>query len=118
MKANFKFIGIKDCGSTCCPHCGAEGRYIYTWLLDGKTYSAMAGCYKRLTGLLEKSDEDRYFELLAEKQAKGKELNGWDRNILSLISAIESEKITSDWGWLKIKETLSKRKAYLSKKRY
>ena len=114
----FKFIGINDCGSTCCPHCGSEGRYIYTWEFNGEVRSAMAGCYKRLTGMIEKSDEDRYFELLSEKQAKGKELNGWDKKIISLVSAIESKKITFDWGWLKIRETLSQRKIYLSKKRY
>ena len=115
---DFKFIGITDCGSTCCPHCGSDGRYIYTWSEDGKVRSAMAGCYKKLTGMIEKSDETKYFELLSEKQAKGKELNGWDNKIISLLNAIDYGKITSEWGWLKIRETLSQRKIYLSKKRY
>ena len=116
--ATFKFIGVKDFGSTCCPHCGAEGRYVYTWKQNDVTYSAMAGCYKKLTCYLEKSEEDRYFELLSEKQAKGKELNGWDKKIIGLINAIEAEKCTSNWGWLKIREILSQRKSYLNKKRY
>ncbi len=27
----FQFLGVDDCGETCCPHCGADGRYIYAW---------------------------------------------------------------------------------------
>jgi hypothetical protein len=34
-------------GSTRCPHCGAEGRYVFTALMsDGATKQMMAGCLK------------------------------------------------------------------------
>ena len=114
----FKFIGVKDCGHTCCPHCGAEGRYIYTWSENGNVRSAMAGCYKRLTGMLEKSDENRYFELLSEKQAKNKPLNGWDKRIIGLLKALESGKASESWVQQKIHETLSERKVYLHRRKY
>lgn len=45
----FQFVGVEDCGNTCCPHCGAEGRYVYTWIDNGVMRSAMAGCYKLLS---------------------------------------------------------------------
>ena len=42
-KLAFQFIGIEDCGSCSCPHCGAEGRYIYTWAEFGVAKSAKIG---------------------------------------------------------------------------
>ena len=120
MKANnnFRFVGVKDCGSTSCPHCGAEGRYIYTWEVDGIIHSAMAGCYKALTGMLEKDEEQKYYILLSEKQAKGSALNGWDKNIIRLLEFKESGKYPESWCNEKIRQQLSERKKYLAKKRY
>lgn len=114
----FKFIGVKDYGSAVCPHCGSEGRYIYTWEEDGVLHAAMAGCYKSLTGNIEKSDKDRYFEILAEKQAKNKPLNGWDKRIISLLKSLESGKASESWVQQKIHETLSERKVYLHRRKY
>lgn len=116
--SNFKFIGIKDYGSTSCPHCGAEGRYIYTWQEDGVIKSAMAGCYKALTVKLEKGDDVRYFELLAEKQVKNKPLNGFDKSIIRLQGFLAEGKYSDDWVNRKILEVLKERKMFLSKKRY
>lgn len=113
----FKFIGVIDCGNASCPHCGAEGRYIYKWEENGKTKSAMAGCYKALTGKLEKGEDTRYFEILAEKQTKGKELNGWDKNIIRLQGYLAENKYSKEWVEMKIREVLSNRKQYLAKKR-
>lgn len=115
---NFKFIGIKDCGSTSCPHCGSDGRYIYIWEKDGLRKSAMAGCYKMLTGKLDKGEDIRYFELLSEKQAKGKDLNGWDKNIIRLLGYKDSGKYSDIWIDQKISDILRERKNYLSKKRF
>lgn len=114
---NFKFIGVVDCGAASCPHCGAEGRYIYKWEHNGKVHSAMQGCYKMLTGKLEKGESARYFEILAEKQAKGKTLNGWDKNIIRLQGYLLENKYSKEWIESKINEVLSQRKQYLSKKR-
>jgi len=118
IMTTFKFIEIKDCGHTSCPHCGAEGRYIYTWEMDGKVCSAMAGCYKALTGKLEKGEDVRYFELLAEKQAKNKPLNGWDKNIMRLQGFLAEGKYSAEWVNAKIAQVLSERKMFLAKKRW
>lgn len=114
----FKFIKIEDCGSTQCPHCGADGRYIYTWEEDGIRHSAMAGCYKALTGKLEKDEKQQYFVLLSEKQAKNKPLNSWDNNIIRILSYKEEGKYPDSWCDNKIEQVLSERKMYLAKKRY
>lgn len=118
MKATieFKFLGVKDYGSTCCPHCGSEGRYIYTWEENGVVKSAMAGCYKLLTGHIQKGDREKYFELLSEKQAKQKKLNGWDVNIVRLLSF--DGKYPTEWINEKINEVLRERQLYLSKHRF
>lgn len=116
MEATFKFISVEDYGSTCCPHCGAEGRYIYTWEENGVKKSAMAGCYKALTGKLEKGEEDKYMELLYEKVAKRKKLNGWDKTVLRMLEFKDSGKYPAEWCDRKIKETLRERKKYLAKR--
>ena len=78
----------------------------------------MAGCYKRLTGKLEKGDENRYFELLAEKQAKGKKLNSWDESVIRLLEFKKTGKYPEDWCNKKINETLSQRNKWLAEHRY
>lgn len=117
-KVVFEFHEIKDCGETTCPHCGATGRYIYVWSENGKRRSAMAGCYKALTGKLEKGEDVRYFEILAEKLAKNKPLNGWDKNIMRLEGFRREQKYSEGWINSKIKQILSERKMFLAKKRY
>lgn len=114
----FRFISVEDHGSACCPHCGSEGRYIYTWSEDGVVKSAMAGCYKSLTGSIEKNEEDKYFELLAEKQAKNKKLNGWDKSVQRLLGYKLAGKYPESWCDEKINEVLRDRKSYLSKHKY
>lgn len=116
MKATFKFIGIEE--GSLCPHCGADGKYIYTWEEDGVSHSAMAGCYKSLTGMLEKGEDERYFEKLAEKRIKGKDLTGWDKSIARLLQFKQDGKYPAEWCDEKIRQQLSERKQYLSKKRY
>lgn len=39
--------GPMEDGGTRCPHCGAEGRYIHSFLCDdGQVHAAMSGCIK------------------------------------------------------------------------
>lgn len=111
----FMFISVEDYGETVCPHCGAEGRYIYNWIQDGKYMSAMAGCYKMLTGHISKNDKAEYFRILAEKQAKGKKLNGWDKTVLRMLDFKKEGKYSPDWCDKKIQEALSERAQYLAK---
>jgi hypothetical protein len=61
-------------------------------MVNGTTYSAMAGCYNQLTKDFSKTDKEKYFQTLAEKQAKDKDLNGWDKNILRLLQYKKENK--------------------------
>lgn len=114
----FEFICVEDTGpqsGACCPHCGSAGRYIYHFKINGVAHAAMAGCYKMLTGKLEKGDTIRFYELLADKQAKNKPLNGWDKNVLRLQGYLQERKYSEDWVNQKINEVLSHRKSFLAK---
>lgn len=105
----FKFIGIDDTGPESgarCPHCGADGRYIYRWEYEGKIYGAMAGCYKMLTGTIEKGEKERYIELIAQKQSRNKELNSWDKSILRMLQFQKEGKYPDSWIENKIDEIL------------
>ena len=42
-----RFLGTDDSPGSCCPHCGAEGRWIIRFVLeDGRHGGAMRGCVK------------------------------------------------------------------------
>lgn len=115
----FQFLEVKDCGETCCPHCGADGRYIYVWAEFGEIKSAMAGCYKALTGRIKKDDITSHIERLSVKQAKNKPLNGWDKTILRMLDYIN--KNGSDSGkvaWAKgnIAQAVREAKTYSFRK--
>ena len=115
-QTSFRFIGVDDTGPESgarCPHCGAEGRYIYHWEENGEHRAAMAGCYKVLTGHLKKGDFDEYFQLLSEKQAKGKKLNSWDQSVIRLLKFRESGKYPVEWCDRKITETIKERARWL-----
>lgn len=113
-KLPFEFMGVTDCGETCCPCCGADGRYIYTWHEFGKVHSAMAGCYKRLTGKLEKNDLQKMMVKIAEKQSRNKPLNGWQRTIVRMQQFKEEGKYSPEWCDEKINEALQQSKIYAS----
>lgn len=111
----YQFLGVEDHGETCCPHCGADGRYIYSWAEFGKVYSAMAGCYAALTGKIEKGDVDCHIERIAIKQAKNKPLNGWDKTIIRMMaykSANYGDAGKCAWADRIISEAVSSAKAW------
>lgn len=115
----FQFIGVQDCGHACCPHCGAEGRYIYNWFEFGVIKSAMAGCYAALTGRIKMDDIDAFIQRLSVKVAKNKPLNGWDKTVIRMQQYIQdngSDEGKLNWANGKIREAVSSAKAYSFKK--
>lgn len=112
----FRFLCIDE--SYSCPHCGAEGRWVYYWIENGIKRGAMAGCYKKLTGMITKGDREKYFELLADKQAKNKPLNGWDKNVIRMMEFMKDGKYPIEWCNQKIDSILKERTMFLAKKRY
>lgn len=119
----FQFLEVNDTGpesGACCPHCGAEGRYIYVWAEFGKPHAAMAGCYKALTGKIKKDDVDQFIEIMMKKQSSGKPLNGWQKSVLRMQKYIldnngDGGKVL--WANQKIKEAVADQKRYAFKKR-
>lgn len=112
----FQFLEVKDYGYACCPHCGAEGRYIYSWAEYGQVRSAMAGCYAGLTGQVKKDDYSTFMEVLSRKQAQGKPLNGWQKTVLRMQQFIADGRYSEDWCNQKIKEAISQQKQYAFKR--
>lgn len=115
----FQFIEVIDTGGGCCPHCGAEGRYIYVWAEYGKKRGAMAGCYKALTGRIKKDDITEHVERISVKQAKNKPLNGWDKTVLRMLDYINTNSNDSGkvaWADSKIWQAVREAKAYSFKK--
>jgi hypothetical protein len=112
----FQFLVVEDCGNACCPHCGAEGRYIYHWAEFGKAHSAMAGCYAALTGRINKDDREQFFETLSKKLATGKPLNGWQKTVMRMQAFIQEGKYSVEWCERKIMEAISDQKRFAFKK--
>lgn len=115
----YQFIEIRDCGETCCPHCGADGRYIYKWAEYGKERAAMAGCFKALTGHIKMSDVDKYIQRVSEKQAKGKPLNGWDNTVIRMLDYMNKhadDAAKRTWAHGKIWQAVSESIAYKYKR--
>lgn len=115
----FQFLYIEDCGpcdpghgSGSCPHCGAEGRYIYYWAEFGKVRGAMAGCYNALTSRIKKDDIDSFMAVLAKKLATGKTLNSWQKTVIRMQQFIAEGKYSTDWCQQKIKEAIAAQKKY------
>jgi hypothetical protein len=86
-------------GNAHCPHCGAAGRYITTYLTeDGEEYSAMAGCLNRA-----KKPHSQLARLTSEaftrerdSKSKGKKLARWWQDIIDGVQAMRSGQIDID----------------------
>lgn len=114
----FFFVGVDDTGPESgarCPHCGAEGRYIYRWTEFGQPHAAMAGCFEMLTGKIKKGDYEEVMIGIAKKQAKNKPLNGWEKTIVRMNQFKAGGKYSEEWCNQKITEALSQRKVYLAR---
>jgi hypothetical protein len=116
----FQFLEVVDTGGdACCPHCGAEGRYIYYWHEYGKGRSAMAGCYAALTGKLNKDDFSKFMEVLSRKQATNKPLNGWQKTVVRMNKYIQDNNNDDgkvNWALQKIKEAGADQKRFAFQK--
>ena len=61
-----RFLGTDDSPGSCCPHCGAEGRYTLRFQVeDGRTMGAMRGCVQLFPVSRVATEELRLREKLA-----------------------------------------------------
>lgn len=74
--------GPCDGGATAvCPHCGAEGRYVYTALMSDGTHKRM------MKGCLDSFSRDvcaRQCELAVEKKSK-RRTSKWDERVINAL---------------------------------
>lgn len=96
-------VGMQDFGpcdggsSTCCPHCGAEGRYVWYFICaDGSRRGAMRGCLQLFP---KAAGSSRYAKLIQEafdRQAKAKEekknLASWWREMVEAAEEFGQDK--------------------------
>jgi|GEM_PF-7099414 len=118
----YQFLYMTDHGSrldgdgTCCPHCGADCRYVYHWVEFGEMRGAASGCYAALTGKIKMDDYDSFIKKLAENQTKNKPLNGWQKTVVRMFEFIEQGKYSAEWCNEKIWEAIRDQKSFAAKK--
>jgi hypothetical protein len=75
-----EILGLEDSGefgNARCPHCGAEGRYVYHFTCaDGTTRGAMKGCFSHFP-------KHRYAQRMARIAGKENDLRGSSRTLAS-----------------------------------
>lgn len=105
-------------GGTFCPHCGAEGRYIFHFLAeDGKQHGAMKGCFRRFPKHPLAAEAAELLERQRERQRKGQELSGWDQTMLAAILDYAEHRV-SEAQAMEIVRAQKARKAAWMKRRY
>lgn len=85
-------------GSTCCPHCGARGRYVWSFICaDGSRRGAMRGCIQLFPKAIGSS---RYFKLIQEafeRRDKAKEekknLASWWQEMIDAAETFGTAKL-------------------------
>lgn len=83
-----EILSYEDAGAlgTCCPHCGADGRYV-VWFRteDGARRGAMRGCFKLFPKSRYATRVERILEKERDARALGRNLASWDRDVLDAI---------------------------------
>lgn len=97
-------VGMKDFGpsdgegSTNCPHCGANGRYVWYFICaDGSRRGAMRGCLKLFHQSAETSRYSKLIQEAFDRQAKakeeGKNLASWWREMVEAAEEFGNGKL-------------------------
>lgn len=100
-----------------CPHCGADGRYVYHFLCeDGNTRGAMAGCLKLFPRHPLVGKVEAVFTKARRYDQEGWNLPSWDQDILNACDSLRDGKI--DFGrWEQVVQiAFRQRNTYLDKK--
>jgi hypothetical protein len=116
-------LAVTDCGpcdpepTGVCPHCGAGGRYIYSFLCeDGVVRGAMKGCIQlfprhpfalKVQGVLKKQLD------YSKKQWK---LASWDQAIIDATHELEIKKINIGEWESRVRTAFAQRDAYLKRR--
>jgi hypothetical protein len=114
-------------GAACCPHCGAKGRYIHTFLCDdGKLHSAMAGCIKlyphKITTMSKMAEialkKQKELNDHNKKTGNNQKLTSWFQATIDTLENLKNGKTTISEANTIICDQYNKRDWWLRKNGY
>lgn len=102
-----------------CPHCGAAGRYIYTFRCsDGSERSAMKICFSRFPQHSFCGDHAKVLKKEHENAKKGWKLASWDREIKDAIERFARGEMTEAEAACAIQNAKGHKSDYSARKGY
>jgi len=108
-------------GGDTCPHCGASGRYVLTFLCDdGVTRGAMSGCFqlfRRASGPVVALTR-KACEKAAEARTSRRTLASWWEEILAATTRLGSGEITPNEHRALVLSADGRRREWLARKGY
>lgn len=117
-------LGVTDYGpcdggaSAVCPHCGAEGRYVYTFrCVDGSTRGAMKGCLSKYPRHIFASESQRLLDKEADYKKQGWNLPSWDVEIKDAIFAFADGSISESDAMSRVRTAQETRRRYRERRR-
>ena len=116
-------LGVQDCGpcdpdpSGSCPHCGAGGRYIYTFLCeDGTKRGAMKGCIQLFPRHPLAFKVQGVFRKQMNYAKKKWQLASWDTTVIDACGELEAKRMNLREWEVSVQNAFSQRDAYLSRR--
>lgn len=114
-----QFEGVSDSGEyggATCPHCGADGRYVWTFITeDGERRGAMAGCIQKFPVSKLAEEHKRIIERSKDRAKNGQKLASWDIAKLAAIEAVRDGELTADQALLVVQSENAKRKQWMDR---
>jgi hypothetical protein len=116
--------GPMEDGGTFCPHCGAEGRYVYHFVCEGGVRAAcMRGCFKmwpkhqfaELAARL--LDKEREYAERSKKSGREWKLCSWDREMMDAIERFANGSMTEGEAAQVIRDAKARAKAWRERRR-
>jgi len=112
-------LGVNDHGpceggaSAICPHCGAEGRYVYIFKCDdGTTRGAMRGCIQKFPRHAFADESQRILDKEADYKTRGWSLPSWDIAIQSAINEFAEGQISEQDAQTRIRSAQESRRGW------
>ncbi len=106
-------------GAASCPHCGAEGRYIYRFICEGspdEIRGAMKGCFAHFPKHPFVAKDQAIREKERECARTGRQLASWDIEIRDAITAYVNGTISETQATQRIRTAEYGRDCYLRRR--
>lgn len=114
-----RFEGKHDSGeygAATCPHCGADGRYVWTFTCDdGKRHGAMSGCIKLFPVSPLAEEHKKIIERKADRDKKGQTLASWDIAKLDAIDKVAAGEMHEGAAMLIVRSENARRSAWMDR---